>query len=197
MKRWRPPIWLLRDILALLGVLISFWPLMILGITNGFRGMRGKKVPKSAFEDFPFLLAHAEARPDFALWREAYRRLGGDYRVVEFTFVEASDDWNETTHRFQSYQRAFGNLEACARAYGHAFCERQRIKERDVTGSRRPGFPLRSSSFGGHVAEEGKQHRSLSSRSAQHWGRRIAAPSQRDKGTATAVADLRTIRLSD
>ncbi len=92
MKARRLPIWPLRDILALLGVLISFWPLMILVITNGFNAMRGKKVPRSAYDDFPILLAHADARLDFALWREAYRRLGWDHRVVEFTLVEAPDD---------------------------------------------------------------------------------------------------------
>ncbi len=89
---------------------------MILVITNGFRAMRGKKVPKSTFDDFPILSAHAEARLDFALWREAYRRLGWDHRAVEFTLVESSDDWEQTGYRFQFYQRAFGNLEACARA---------------------------------------------------------------------------------
>ena len=79
--------------------------------------MRGKKVPKSAYDDFPILLAHAEARLDFALWREAYRRLGWDHRLVPFTMVPASDNWDEIAHRFESYRRASGQLEACARGY--------------------------------------------------------------------------------
>ncbi len=148
--------WLLRDILALLGFLISFWPLIILVITNGFKAIRGKKVPKSVYDEFPILLAHTKARLDW------------DRRAVEFTLVEASDDWNETTRRFQSYQRAFGNLEAYSRADVHALCERYSTSQRDVTNSNCPGFRLNSSSFGGHVAGRGKQHRSFSSLSARH-----------------------------
>ncbi len=132
MRRQGLPIWLLRDFPAFLGVMISFWPLIILVITNGFKAMRGKQVPKSAYDDFPLLLAYAESRLDFALWREAYRRAGWDPRDVEFTLVEASDDWNETARHFQSYQRASRNLEACARAYVHELCERYNIAKRDV-----------------------------------------------------------------
>ncbi len=108
---------------------------MILMITKGFKAMRVKKVPKSAHDDFPILLAHAEARLDFALWREAYRRLCWDHCAVEFTLVETSDDWTETTRRFQAFQRAFGNLEACARACVHALCKRYVVSQRDVTST--------------------------------------------------------------
>ncbi len=61
MKRRSLPLWLLRDVPALLGVMFSFWPLMILVIHSGFAAMRGKKVPKSVFDAIPILLAHAEA----------------------------------------------------------------------------------------------------------------------------------------
>ena len=132
MKRQGLPIWLLRDLPAFLGVMISFWPLMILVITNGFRAMRGRKVPRSAFDDFPILLAHAESRLDLALWREACRRRGWNPRDVEFTLAEASDDWDETTRRFQSCQRAARNLEACDRAYVEELRQRYRISERDL-----------------------------------------------------------------
>ena len=91
-----------------------------------------RKVPRSAFDDFPILLAHAESRLDFALWREAYRRIGWNPRDVEFTLVEASDDWEETTRRFQSYQRASRNLEACARHYVEELRQRYSISQRDL-----------------------------------------------------------------
>ncbi len=143
---------------------------MILVITNSFKAMRGKKVPRSAYDHFRVLLAHAEARLDFSLWRAAYRHLGWGHRVVELTLVEAPDDWNETTRRFQSSQCALDDLEACARAYVHALCEHYSINRRDVSNGSCPAFTLRSSSFGGHVAKGGNQHRSSSSLSAQHWG---------------------------
>ncbi len=163
--------WLLRDIPALLCALIGFWPLMILVITNGFKAMGGKKVPRSAYEDFSILLAHAEVRLDFALWREVYGRLSWDHRVVEFTFAEASDDWEETGRRFQSYQRAFGNLEVCARAYVHAPCKRYSINEREVSNGACSSFYLRSSSFGGHVAKGGNSpHDGMPRRTAAKAG---------------------------
>ena len=84
MKRGGLPIWLLRDVPGLLGVMLGFWPLMILVITNGFAAMRGLKVSRSVFEKIPIFFAHAEARLDFTIRREAYRRLGRNPRLVSF-----------------------------------------------------------------------------------------------------------------
>jgi succinate dehydrogenase hydrophobic anchor subunit len=70
MKRRGLPCWLLRNVPALLGVVISFWSLMILVITNGRCAASGKKVRQSTYDDFSILLAHAEALLAFALWRK-------------------------------------------------------------------------------------------------------------------------------
>ncbi len=75
-KRRSLPIGLLRDVPAFLGVMISFWPLMTLVITNGFAAMRGKKISRRVFDQLPIVLANAKSRLDFALWREACPRLG-------------------------------------------------------------------------------------------------------------------------
>ena len=117
MKRRSLPIWLLRDVPAFLGVMISFWPLMILVIRNGFAAMRGRKISKSVFDQLPIFLAHAESRLDFALWREAYRRLGWNPRAISFELFSAPEDWAETARRFENYRRACMTLEACARGY--------------------------------------------------------------------------------
>ncbi len=69
MKRRSLPIWLLRDVPSFLGGMISFWPLMILVIRNGFAAMRGRKISKGVFDQLPIFLAHAGSRLDFALWR--------------------------------------------------------------------------------------------------------------------------------
>ena len=108
MKRQGLPIWLLRDLPAFLGVMIGFWPLMILVITNGFRAMRGGRCRRSTFDDFPVLLEHAESRLDFA----ARFGLADSRRGAHLARPPTED----TTRRFQSYQRAARNLEACARA---------------------------------------------------------------------------------
>jgi hypothetical protein len=117
MKRRSLPIWLLRDVPAFLGVMISFWPLMILVIRNGFAAMRGKKISRSVFDQLPIFLAHAESRLDFALWREAYRRLGWNPRAISFELFSAPESWADTARRFENYRRACMTFEACARGY--------------------------------------------------------------------------------
>ena len=117
MKRRSLPIWLLRDVPAFLGVMISFWPLMILVIRNGFAAMRGKKISKSVFDQLPIFLAHAESRLDFALWREAYRRLGWNPRAISLELFPTPESWPDTTHCFENYRRACITLEDCARGY--------------------------------------------------------------------------------
>jgi len=84
MKRRSLPIWLQRDVPSFLGVMISFWPLMILVIRNRFAAMRGRKISKSVFDQLPIFLAHAGSRLDFALWREAYPRLCWNLRAISF-----------------------------------------------------------------------------------------------------------------
>jgi hypothetical protein len=115
MKRRSLPVWLLRDVPAFLGVMISFWPLMILVIRNGFAATRGKKISRSVFDQLPIFLAHAECRLDFALWREAYRRLGRNPRLIPFELFPTPESWADTARRFENYRRACMNLEACAR----------------------------------------------------------------------------------
>ena len=50
------PLWLLRDIPALLGVMLSFWPLVILVIVNGEKAMRGKKINPAVYEHLMAML---------------------------------------------------------------------------------------------------------------------------------------------
>ena len=83
-----------------------------------------------------------------ALWREACRRLGWNPRDVEFTLAEASDDWDETTRRFQSCQRAARTSKPAP-----ALCRRAApALSHQRTRTRRPWFDgraaLRSSSKG-------------------------------------------------
>ena len=106
MKRRSFPLWLLRDAPAFLGVMTSFWSLMNLVIFNRRRAASGKKFRKSVYADFAILLAHAEARPAFALWRQAYLRLGCNPRGAMFNLVPASDTWDDTVAHCQAYSRA-------------------------------------------------------------------------------------------
>jgi hypothetical protein len=145
MKRGGLPIWLLRDGPGLLGVMLSFWPLMILVITNGFAAMRGLKVSRSVFEKIPIFFAHAEARLDFAIRREAYRRLGRNPRLVSFTAFAPPADWAETASRAEAYRCANMNLEACARAYVEDLRQQHGISAREA-GSATDGLAARVAS---------------------------------------------------
>ena len=171
MKRRSLPLWLLRDVPALLGVMFSFWPLMILMIRSGFAAMRGKKVPKSVFDAIPILLAHAEARLDFALWREAYRRLGWSHRLVTFSAFAPPNTWAETEPRFEAYRRANMNLETTVRAYVEHLRAQYSISQREAAFAASERAPVRTP-----LATPTKS--SLAVR-RERW---IAAPSRRDGG---------------
>ena len=132
MKRRSLPIWLLRDVPAFLGVMFSFWPLVILLITSARRAMRGKKVRWAALDEFPLLLAHAEARLAFALRRQAYRRLGWNPRRVPFELIPATDTWEETVERYLNYSRALRDMNAVVEAYIDSIRSQYSISERDL-----------------------------------------------------------------
>jgi hypothetical protein len=172
MKRRSLPIWLLRDVPAFLGVMISFWPLMILVIRNGFAAMRGRKISKGVFDQLPIFLAHAESRLDFALWREAYRRLGWNPRAISFELFSAPEDWADTARRFENYRHACMSLEACARGYVDHIRERFGISQREAmnagAGPLRHAASQRATSPG--VAGGGNRPRRLASLSRHATG---------------------------
>ena len=132
MKRKGWPIWLLRDIPAFLGVMLSFWPLVILLISSEGRVMRGKTLSRSVFDTIALLLAHAEARLVFALTRQAYRRLGWNPRLVRFNLIPATDKLAEALERYANYAKAFGDMNAVVEAYIEDIRARYRIAERDL-----------------------------------------------------------------
>ncbi len=117
MKRKGWPIWLLRDLPALLGVMLSFWPLVILLISSECRVMRGKAIRRSVFETIALLLAHAEARLTFALTRQAYRRLGWNPRLVRFNLIPATYNLRDVQERYANYVNAFGDMNSVVEAY--------------------------------------------------------------------------------
>ncbi len=175
MKRKGWPIWLLRDIPAFLGVMLSFWPLVILLISSERRVMRGKTLSRSVFETIALLLAHAEARLTFALTRQAYRRLGWNPRLVRFNLIPATYNLRDVQERYANYVNAFGDMNSVVEAYIEDIRQRYRISEREVA-SASAHAPVRAP----------LATRSKSSLADRRWGQRvaltIAAPSRRDGG---------------
>ena len=130
MKRKSWPIWLLRDVPAFLGIMLSFWPLVILVISSGRRIARGRKLRWSVFQNICGFLAHAESRLVFALQRQAYRRLGWNPRLVRFTLIPAPDTLDEAKARYASYVIAFGDMNAVVEDYILDIRQRYNISRR-------------------------------------------------------------------
>ena len=180
MKRRSFPLWLLRDVPALLGLLASFWALIIFAMASGGRAMRGDR---STRDQIALMLAHAELKLDYALWRQAYRRLGWNPRAVGLDIIAPATLWSDTLARIRAYATAFANMNRVVDAYVEDLRERYSISERDARNSSCPhrhATSSRATSPALRAMEE--NHRSLSSSGASRRGRWIAAPSQRDGG---------------
>jgi hypothetical protein len=135
MKRWGFPLWLLRDVPALLGVLPSFWSLVIFAMTRDGKALHNLKPDTSVLAPVALLLAHAEARLGFALWRQAYRRLSWNPRGVALNIIAPTTGMVEAAQRLLAYTRAFLNMNAVVDAYVDHLRERYRIRELVSDGS--------------------------------------------------------------
>ncbi len=130
MKRGNIPLWLLRDLPALIGIALSFWPLMILVISNGRRAMRGRKISQSSFDALMLLLPIAEARLHYALCRQAWRALGWNVRDVQLEVFPPITNWSDAAVRFEIYRTDMMDLRAAATRLTEGLRERYRIRTR-------------------------------------------------------------------
>ena len=175
MKRQRLPIWLLRDVPALMGLLASFWTLVIFAMTRRVALTRGAK----AFRDhFALLLALAEARLDYALWRQAYRRIGWHPRSVTLQIPPPNTAWSDTQTRLQNYAHVFRNMNQVVDAYVDHIRECFGIAEREAVSAGR--CPVVSVSCAKVVA--GEPH---------------APYGLKTRGAATALAGRRYIQIQE
>ena len=113
----RIPSWLLRDLPALAGMFACFWLFVIPLITEGFRLIRGGKPCQQKFDQVADLLLNAEATLAFALWREAYRRLGYNPRDVKLELADLPPDNLAVMARMRSYIDQVQNLSRAAAHY--------------------------------------------------------------------------------
>ena len=163
MKRRSFPLWLLRDVPALMGVMLSFWTLIIFAMTSARKAATASQASRSIRDRFALLLALAEARLDYALWRQAYRRIGWHPRGVALEVFPPSTDWAYTQKRLRDFAHAFRNMNAIVDSYVDHIRERFGISQRELMNAR--SFPLRlaSRSTSPGFAGGGKAHRPLAS----------------------------------
>jgi len=141
MKRRSFPLWLLRDVPALMGVMLSFWTLIIFAMTSARKAATASQASRSIRDRFALLLALAEARLDYALWRQAYRRIGWHPRGVALEVFPPSTDWAYTRKRLREFAHAFRNMNAIVDSYVDHIRERFGISQCELMTAR--SFPLR------------------------------------------------------
>ena len=129
MKRPSFPLWLLRDVPAFMGLIVSFWTLIIVAMTSG---CRAASASQRARDNFALLLALTEARLDYALWREAYRRLGWSPRDIQLQVFAPAELWSDTHARLVSFANAFRNMNAVVDAYVGHLRAQYNISKRDL-----------------------------------------------------------------
>ncbi len=117
MKRRSFPLWLLRDVLALLGAMLSFWTLIIFAMSSARKAASLAEASPSIRDHFALLLVLAEARLDYALWRQAYRRIGWHPRGVSLEVLPPSTDWPYTQKRLRDPAHALRNMNQIVESY--------------------------------------------------------------------------------
>jgi hypothetical protein len=120
----RIPAWLLRDLPALVGMFACFWLFVIPLIAEGFRLIRGGRPDPQAFDRLASLLLNAEATLAFALWREAYRRLGYNPKLVKLELADLPADTIALMARMRSYIDQVQNLSRASAHYTDVLCKR-------------------------------------------------------------------------
>ena len=132
MKRRSFPLWLLRDVPALMGLLASFWTPVIFAMTSARKAATAADANQSIRDRFALLLALAEARLDYALWRQAYRRIGWRPRGLTLGIFPPSTDWSYTQKRLRDFAHAFRNMNAIVDSYVDHIRERFGISQREL-----------------------------------------------------------------
>ena len=91
--------WLLLDLPALIGIALSFGPLMIMAISSGRRAMFGKKISSRIQDCIMHMLPIAETRLHYALCRLAWRTLGWNVGEVRLEPLSPTTSWSDIAAR--------------------------------------------------------------------------------------------------
>ena len=130
MKRGSIPLWLLRDLPALIGIALSFWPLKITVISTGRRAMLGKQISPPIYECIMHMLPIAEEHLHYALCRQAWRTLGWNVREVKLEHFPPITSWSDVTKGFAFYRAQLMDLREAATQFTEGLRDIYRIRIR-------------------------------------------------------------------
>ena len=186
MKRGSIPLWLLRDLPALIGIAWSFWPLMILVISSGRRAMRGKQVHRSVYDALMQMLPIAEAKLRFALHRQAYRALGWNPRAIALDPVDPVASWSDFRVRFEAYRASMTDLHASAAFFLNEHRRLHRIRTRVDANAVRAAHGSTGALRAAHHEAVGVSPHSNRFVALMLSSARSARPSKHERGLANA-----------
>jgi len=138
------PLWLLRDALALLGAMLSFWTLIIFAMSSARKAASLAEASPSIRHHFALRLVLAETHLDYALWRQAYRNIGRHPRGASPEVFPPSTDWSYTEKHLRDSAHASRNTNEIADAYVDHIRKRFGISEREARTSPSPSDVLRT-----------------------------------------------------
>ena len=116
------------DLPALIGIALSFRPLMIMVISTGRRAMPGPKVSPRIYERIMHMLPIAEAHLRSALCRQAWRALGWNVREVKLEILPPFTNWFDVARRFALYRAQMMDLRAAATQFTEGLRNIYRIR---------------------------------------------------------------------
>jgi hypothetical protein len=128
MNRRSFPLWLLRDLPALIGIALSFWPLMILVISNGRKAARGKRIDPGIYDALMTMLPMAEARLRYALYRQAFCAFGWTQRLILLEELPPITSWSDFGPRFEAYRLAIMDLRQAAIVFTDILRDQYRLR---------------------------------------------------------------------
>ena len=183
MKRRTFPLWLIRDLPALIGITLSFWPLVIMVIANGAKAMRGKKIAPAVYEHLMLMLPLAEAKLRHALYRQAFRAFGWNVRLVPRELLPPVTSWSDFLPRFEAYRLAMMDLRAASQTFTDMLRQHYRIRPRvDANAVRAPHGSTHARSAGTHQAADVAGHTERTST----WRAEAQRRRQHERGLAHA-----------
>lgn len=120
--------WLIRDMPALIGIVLSFWPLVIMVIAKGRKAVCGRRVAPAVYEHLMLMLPLAKMKLRHALWRQAFRAFGWSVPLAPHEPLPVITSWPEFLPRFEACRLAIMDLRGASEIFTDLLRHRYSIR---------------------------------------------------------------------